>query len=124
MSELADKQARFTLCINLLSLWVHSTPQTDGTRRRVRDGYAYRGRACNKVVGGHPRSVHVSRLARDLILDFWIEGRWVYQRTTEAYAELGTHWKAFDPLARWGGDFSPSRRKDGNHFSFEHGGMK
>ncbi len=122
MSRLGDKQARFTVCINLLSLWAHSTPQADGTPRRIRDGYAYRNVACNDAVRGNPRSLHTSRLARDLILDFDIKGKWTYQRTTKAYAELGAYWKALNPLARWGGDFS--RSPDGNHFSFEHGGIK
>ena len=123
MSSLSDKQARFTRCQALFCLWVNNFPQSDGRRRRLRDGYAYRGGPCNSAVGGHPGSTHTQRLARDWILDIWDDEieQWVYQTDTEAYAELGAYWESLDTAARWGGRFSSP---DGNHFSFEHEGVK
>jgi len=38
---------------------------------------------------------------------------------TEAHRELGEWWEKQHPQARWGGRF-----KDGNHYSFEHEGVK
>lgn len=64
---------------------------------------------------GFLASLHGKRLAIDLHL--FLEGR--YLRTTEAHRELGEWWEQQHPLARWGGRFG-----DGNHYSFEHGGVK
>ena len=63
----------------------------------------------------HPRSAHKVRLAIDLNLfkdgDF-LEG-------SEAHRPLGEWWEQQHPDARWGGRFD-----DGNHYSFEYGGIK
>lgn len=64
---------------------------------------------------GHPKSSHKKRLAIDLNL--FKNG--VFLEGTEAHKELGEWWKQQHPLARWGGDFH-----DGNHYSFEHEGVK
>ena len=62
---------------------------------------------------GIPNSVHRLRLAIDLML--FKDGK--YLTATEDYREIGQWWKAMG--GAWGGDF-----KDGNHFSFEHQGVK
>jgi len=64
---------------------------------------------------GHPKSSHKKRLAIDLNL--FKNG--VFLEGTDAHKELGEWWKQQHPLARWGGDF-----RDGNHYSFEHEGVK
>jgi hypothetical protein len=73
---------------------------------------------------GVKKSTHCSFLAADLLLDTQLDNSttWVWQRDSEAYKFLGDYWKTLHPLARWGGDFRPSR--DGNHFSFEHQGVR
>lgn len=64
---------------------------------------------------GHPKSGHKQRLAIDINL--FLDGE--YRADTEAHRDLGEWWERQHPLARWGGRF-----KDGNHYSFEFGGMK
>ena len=73
-------------------------------------GDAYRDERCDY---GHPRSLHRKRLAIDLNL--FRDGRYVQH--TEDYKPLGVFWESLG--GSWGGDFN-----DGNHFSFEHGGMR
>lgn len=60
-------------------------------------------------------TVHQDCLAVDLKL--FINGIW--QSDTEAYRPLGEKWESMHTLCRWGGRFN-----DGNHFSFEHNGVK
>ena len=43
----------------------------------------------------------------------------VYQTSTKAHQPYGEWWEKQHPLARWGGKFG-----DGNHYSFEHNGVK
>ena len=62
-----------------------------------------------------PNSNHTRSLAIDLNL--FKKG--VYLTGTEDHRPLGIWWEAQNPLARWGGRF-----KDGNHYSFEHEGVK
>lgn len=64
---------------------------------------------------GHPKSAHKQRLAIDLNL--FRDG--VFLGDTEAHRPLGEWWEKVHPLARWGGRF-----QDGNHYSFEVGGVK
>ncbi|HNA84876.1 MAG TPA: hypothetical protein PLB04_04885 [Nitrospira sp.] len=83
-------------------------------------GDAYRDPRAFGAIGlfmayGHPKSAHKKRLAIDLNL--FKNG--VFLEGTDAHKELGEWWKQQHPLARWGGDF-----QDGNHYSFEHEGMK
>ena len=73
-------------------------------------GDAYRS---PEVTYGHPNSLHKMRLAVDFNL--FIDGK--YQTTTEAYEPLGVFWESVG--GTWGGRF-----EDGNHFSWEHEGMK
>jgi len=66
---------------------------------------------------GISNSLHTQRLAIDLNL--FKDG--TYLTTSEAYTPLGEWWERQHELARWGGRFS---RPDGNHFSFEHKGVR
>lgn len=68
-----------------------------------------------KLGYGHPKSAHKNRLAIDLNL--FRNGKFL--DSTEAHKELGEWWEQQHPLARWGGRFN-----DGNHYSFEHQGVK
>ncbi len=63
----------------------------------------------------HPNSAHKLRLAIDLNL--FKNGEYLEQ--SEDYRPLGEWWEQQHPFARWGGRFD-----DGNHFSFEHNGVK
>lgn len=69
----------------------------------------------NGANNGVRASVHGLRLALDVLL--FKDG--VYLSRSEDYKPLGDIWKGMHPLARWGGDWG-----DGNHFSFEYGGVK
>lgn len=60
-------------------------------------------------------SLHYKGLAKDIIS--YRNG--AYLTATEEYRTLGEKWESMHPLARWGGRF-----QDGNHFSFEHEGIK
>jgi hypothetical protein len=114
MSELSDKQIRFNQAQAVFGVWCTANGY------ELTDGDAYRDPRVHGEVGvkmgyGHASSAHKNRLARDYNLR--IGG--VYQETTEAYRPMGDKWKSMDDDARWGGDFA-----DGNHFSFEHNGVK
>ena len=63
----------------------------------------------------HPRSAHKVRLAIDLNL--FRDGE--YLEGSDAHRVLGEWWEQQHELARWGGRFD-----DGNHYSFEHEGVK
>lgn len=83
-------------------------------------GDAYRDPRVHGALGvkmgyGHSSSGHKNRLAIDLNL--FKDG--VFQQSTEAHQGLGEWWELQHPKARWGGRFN-----DGNHYSFEHGGIK
>lgn len=68
-----------------------------------------------KLGYGHPKSAHKNRLAIDINL--FKDG--TFLGGTEAHRALGEWWEQQHPLARWGGRFN-----DGNHYSFEHQGVK
>ncbi len=68
-----------------------------------------------KMGYGHPRSGHKIRLAIDLNL--FKNGKFL--DGSDAHKELGEWWEGQHELARWGGRFN-----DGNHYSFEHNGVK
>lgn len=83
-------------------------------------GDAFRDPRVHGVMGvrksySHPNSAHKLRLAIDLNL--FKDGEYLEQ--SEDYKALGEWWETQHPLARWGGRFD-----DGNHFSFEHNGVK
>lgn len=64
---------------------------------------------------GHARSAHKQKLAIDLNL--FKGGK--YLPNTEDHQKLGEFWESIHEDARWGGRFN-----DGNHYSFEHNGIK
>lgn len=64
---------------------------------------------------GIANSLHTQKLAIDLNL--FKNGR--YLSSTEAHRKLGEWWEKQHELAAWGGRF-----RDGNHYSFTHGGRK
>jgi len=71
---------------------------------------------------GIPNSLHKIRLAIDLNL--FKNG--VYLTSTESHRALGEYWKSLSTkefTCAWGGDFE-GKKKDGNHYSFEHNGVK
>lgn len=83
-------------------------------------GDAYRDPRLHGQIGerkgyGHPKSAHKMRLAIDLNL--FKDGK--YLDKTSDHEPLGMWWETVHPLARWGGRFN-----DGNHYSFEHDGVK
>ena len=63
----------------------------------------------------HPNSAHKVRLAIDLNL--FKDGEYLEQ--TSDHQPLGEWWEKQALDARWGGRFN-----DGNHYSFEHEGVK
>lgn len=68
---------------------------------------------------GFPNSNHTRFLAVDIDL-FDSDGN--YLSSTESHRIFGDWWKQQDSRCRWGGDFKP--KPDGNHYSFEHNGVK
>jgi hypothetical protein len=119
--ELSSKQQRFTLLISRLIFWAYSKGYA------LTFGEAYRTpeqAALNAKKGtGIANSLHTQRLAVDLNLFIkdLDSGVFQYQSDSKAYKKLGDYWKTLDPACAWGGDF---KRQDGNHFSFEHNGVK
>jgi hypothetical protein len=73
------------------------------------------GKLGEKVGYGHRNSGHKNKLALDLNL--FKDGK--YLADTESHRPLGEWWEKQHELARWGGRFA-----DGNHYSFEHEGVK
>ena len=112
---LSEKQRRFTECIGKLITWAYE----NGFELTFGDAYrSPEQAAANAAAGtGIANSVHTIRLAVDFNL--FVDGQ--YRPDPEPYAPLGEHWKTLDPDARWGGDF---KKKDANHFSFEHNGVR
>lgn len=64
---------------------------------------------------GYYRSAHKQRLAIDLNL--FKDGR--YLTETEDHRPLGEWWESQHEFCAWGGRFN-----DGNHYSFQHEGVK
>ena len=118
MTDLETKQATFSFWVVKLILQAHQMGYdvTLGEAWRSDETaalYAKEGK-------GIAASNHRLRLAIDLNL--FQDGELL--TSTEAYREFGEWWKAqsscgYTPC--WGGDFS---RPDGNHFSFEHNGVR
>ena len=107
MSKLLEKQFKFSLMVTRLVYFAESEGY------KISLGYAYRDPEGNKLIGGHPKSLHTKRLAIDLNL--FKDG--VYLKKTEDYTPLGEYWESLG--GSWGGRFN-----DGNHFSLEHKGIK
>lgn len=117
MEKLSSKRCRFSAAISHLVLWVHQQPggyscAFDQVKRTKEEAQA------NAKSGkGISNSLHLLGLAADLIL--YKDG--VYQTSTDAYKFMGDYWKSLSPDFCWGGDF---KKKDGNHFSVAHNGVK
>lgn len=101
--KLSTKQQIFSECIGKLIQFAYA----NGYGLTFGDAFAKTGH----IAG----STHYSRLA----VDFNLFKDGVYLTDSACHAELGEYWKTLHPLARWGGDFG-----DGNHYSFEHNGVK
>jgi len=110
---LSEKQQEFMHTFCLFVAWCFEQGY------RLTWGQAYRTPAEAERMAatgkGIANSLHTQRLAVDVNL--FINGE--YQETTEAHRPLGEKWETMHPLARWGGRFN-----DGNHYSFEHNGVK
>lgn len=104
MSELLDKQMKFTRMAAELILWAYEQGYT------ITLGHAFR---CEKCHTGRKNSLHKSRLAIDLNL--FKDGRWLVH--TDDFIALGEKWESMG--GTWGGRFN-----DGNHFSLAHDGRK
>lgn len=113
---LREQRILFSRLISELVLWVNQQPgyacAYDQVKRTAAESVANAKKGTGIV-----NSLHNDGLAADLLL--YMDGE--YQRASEAYAFIGAKWKSMHPLCRWGGDF---RKKDGNHFSTERGGVK
>ena len=98
---LGEKRRQFSLDISILVVWAN------------REGYgiAYDDvKAHDRHMNG---SKHYSGLAADLNLYFFVDGKWVYQKSTEAHIKIGEQWERMGH--KWGGRF---RKKDGNHYEY------
>lgn len=108
---LRDKQSLFAVLV--ARLIQHMTAMG----YEVTFGEAWRSEAEAKRLArtgaGIARSLHCDRLAVDLNL--FLQGR--YLTSTESHRNFGEWWEGQHALCRWGGRF-----KDGNHYSFSHGG--
>lgn len=114
MSELLNKQKRFTELLPKLILKVHELGLSCTIGDAYRDPRAFGPLGVGKVYG-NARSAHKMRLAIDLNL---FDGDEMLTKT-EDHRRLGEYWESLDPLCRWGGRFN-----DGNHYSLEHMGVK
>jgi len=99
--SLGNKQRKFTLMIAELIIWAYE----NGFELTFDDAYAKDGHSKN--------SFHYKRLAVDLNLFINVDGKPVYQKTTEAHRTIGEKWLSMG--GTWGGNF---KRKDGNHYSY------
>ncbi|HFR4127336.1 TPA: M15 family metallopeptidase [Yersinia enterocolitica] len=111
---LSEKQAVFTVMIAQFINWAdeHGYRLTFGETYRTPEQAALNA----KNGKGITNSLHTQRLAVDFNL--FVNGQ--YQTNTEAYKPLGEYWESIG--GTWGGRFKSN--PDGNHFSFEHNGVK
>ena len=109
---LGQKQRIFSKLIAHLVIWIYEQGY------EVTFGDAYRDPRNNGIYGtkvGYSArySLHKVRLAIDLNL--FKSGEWLSK--TEDHKFIGEKWESMHPSCTWGGRF-----KDGNHYSFRHGG--
>ncbi len=109
---LSQKQRRFTKLVAEFITKVYALGYEITLGDAFRDPRLH-GQIGVKAGYGHAKSCHKLRLAIDLNL--WKNG--AYLTRTEDYTEVGKLWESMG--GTWGGRF-----EDGNHFSFEHEGMK
>ena len=108
MSELGDKQRRFTWMVGQLIQFAYA------------NGYALSFGCARCALPGHhmANSLHYKGLAVDFNLyrrD--AAGKWVYLQDTSDHKPLGEFWETIG--GDWGGRF-----EDGNHYSLGHGGAR
>lgn len=106
--NLLEKQFRFTYALSFL------VPFAFRKGYYLTYGDAYRDPEYNNSVGGHKYSTHQSRLAVDFNL--FIDGEYITDSDHPAWVELHNEWE------RLGG--SKMIKKDANHFSFKHNGIR
>jgi hypothetical protein len=111
---LGNKQRIFTLCISQLITYAYAQGYELTFGDAFRDSRVH-GEFGDKQSYSHASSNHKLRLA----VDFNLFKNGEYLTADDDYLELGLYWETLHPLARWGGHFN-----DGNHFSFEHNGIK
>lgn len=114
METLRQKQSRFALQVARLIIKANQMGYA------VTLGDAYRDPRVHGAMGvrksySHPKSAHKIRLAIDLNL--FKNGELL--EASEDHRPLGEWWEAQGSDHRWGGRFD-----DGNHYSFEHEGVK
>jgi hypothetical protein len=112
--SLGEKQRRFGRLVPRLLDYILSMGYEYTLGDAFRDPRVH-GAIGVKMGYGHPSSAHKNKLAIDINL--FKDG--VFLEATEDHRMIGEWWELQDPDARWGGRFS-----DGNHYSFEHGGVK
>lgn len=114
METLGQKQRRFAKWVPRLIDKLHELGYECTLGDAYRDPRVH-GALGVKLGYGHPKSAHKQKLAIDLNL--FKDG--VFLETTEAHQALGEWWEKQGADHRWGGRF-----QDGNHYSFEHDGVK
>jgi hypothetical protein len=107
---LREKQSLFVLFVAFLIGEIHA----QGYEATFGETYRRKG-------VGRDWSLHRKRLAIDINL--FKKGK--YLTKTEAHKRFGLYWeslgKTYDVPLAWGGRF---KKKDGNHYSFSHGGIQ
>ena len=103
--KLGEKRRQFSLDLSILIVWA----SREGYGIAIDDVKAHDGHMVN--------SKHYNGLAADLNLYFYENGKWIYQTTTEAHAQIGKEWKRMGH--KWGGDFLTKHgKRDGNHYEY------
>lgn len=115
---LGEKQRLFTYLTAKLIIYAYENGYELTYGDAYRDPRVF-GEFGTKEGYGRSKSNHKRRLAVDFNLFVKINGDSVYQRTSEAYHELGVYWESLHELCSWGGRF-----QDGNHFSLLHEGRR
>lgn len=108
--SLGNEQRDFTRMLGMLLRYAHYRGYG------VTLGRGYVSKEENARVGGHPKSLHMLKLAQDLNL-FTSEVDGDFLTKTEDHKELGEYWEVLG--GTWGGRFG-----DGNHYSKSYKGMK
>jgi len=110
--RLNPKQWRHTRCTAVLLLHMIEA----GYHPRM----AYAKRSKEEATRlGFSDSNHIRYLAVDIDL---FDSNGNFLSDTQSHRRFGEFWKTLDSDAVWGGDFP--HKPDGNHYSFEHEGVK
>lgn len=106
MASLRKKQSKFTHMVALLILHFEQLGY------EVTISWWYRNEDCNKLVGGHPKSNHLNKLAVDINL--FLDGKYITNGI--GHKEGHIYWKSIG-----GATGIPS---DMNHYSLKHNGIR